>query len=326
VAERLDLERTIREARALADPTRLRIAHLLARAQLNVTELCAIVGQSQPGVSRHLKILVDADLVSRQREGNWALYHLPPQQLRRTLAGDLIARLDPEDTQIALDLARLAEVQAQRAAQAQAYFRRTAGEWDSVRKLYIDEAKVEAALQRHLPAGPLGEALDIGTGTGRVLALLAPRAERAVGVDTSRDMLAVARANLEREALRNVEVRHGEMTQLPLPSAAFDVAVMHMALHYAADPARAVAEAARVLRPGGRLIVVDFAPHKEERLRAEHAHRWLGFAEAEIAEWMAAAGLAAPDGERLPADPLTVVICAADKAAAAGAADLARAS
>jgi ArsR family transcriptional regulator len=317
VAEPLDLERMMREARALADSTRLRIANLLARAQLNVTELCSIVGQSQPGVSRHLKILVDAGLVSRQREGNWALYHLPPQQLRRTLAGDLIARLDAEDTQIALDLARLADVQGQRAAQAQAYFRRNAGEWDSVRKLYIDEAKVEAALERQLPKGALGEVVDIGTGTGRILGLLAARAERGIGIDTSREMLAVARVNLERQGLRNVEVRHGDMGQLPLPSEGFDVAVMHMALHYAADPARAVAEAARILRPGGRLLIVDFAPHKEERLRAEHAHRWLGFAEAEVAEWLEEAGLAETRSEYLPADPLTVVVCSATKARAA---------
>ncbi|WP_235830126.1 ArsR/SmtB family transcription factor [Algihabitans albus] len=311
--ETLNLEGMMREARALADSTRLRIANLLARAQLNVTELCSIVGQSQPGISRHLKILVEAGLISRQRDGNWALYHLPPQQLRRTLAGDLIARLDPADTQIALDLARLAEVQSQRAAQAQAYFRRAAGEWDSIRRLYIDEAKVEAALQRQLPAGPLGEIVDIGTGTGRILGLLAERAERGIGIDTSREMLSVARANLERQGLRNVEVRHGDMAQLPLPSNAFDLATLHMVLHYAADPARAISEAARVLRPGGRLLIVDFAPHKEERLRAEHAHRWLGFADGAISEWLAGAHLGGTRSEQLPADPLTVIVYLATK-------------
>lgn len=313
MSETLNLEGMMREARALADPTRLRIANLLAQAQLNVTELCVIVGQSQPGVSRHLKILVEAGLISRQREGNWALYHLPPQQLRRTLAGDLIARLDSADTQIALDLARLAEVQSQRAAQAEAYFRRAAGEWDSIRRLYIDEAKVEAALQRQLPPGPLGEIVDIGTGTGRILGLLADRAERGIGIDTSREMLTVARANLERQGLRHVEVRHGDMTQLPLPSSTFDLATLHMVLHYAADPARAIAEAARVLKPGGRLIIVDFAPHKEERLRAEHAHRWLGFAEDAIAEWLTEAGLGTTTSEYLPADPLTVIVYLATK-------------
>ena len=313
MSEHLTLDGMMRETRALADPTRLRIANLLARAQLNVTELCSIVGQSQPGVSRHLKILVEAGLVSRQREGNWALYHLPPQQLRRTLAGDLIARLDPADTQIALDLSRLSAVQRERAAQAQAYFRRAAGEWDSIRKLYIDETKVEAALQRQLPAGPLGEIVDIGTGTGRILALLSGRAERGIGIDTSREMLAVARANLERQGFRNAEVRHGDMTQLPLPSDSFDLATLHMVLHYAADPAKAIAEAARVLRPGGRLVIVDFAPHKEERLRAEHAHRWLGFAEDAVAEWLGEAGLEKTTSERLPADPLTVIVCLATK-------------
>src|SRR6185437_2913248 len=149
----------------------------------------------------------------------------------------------------------------------------------------MSPSEVEAALQRLLPAAGLGDLLDIGTGTGRVLELFAPQVERAVGIDLSREMLAVARVNLERANLRNCSLRQADMYQLPLPGASFDAVVIHQVLHYAERPAQVIAEAARVLRPEGRLVIVDFAPHDLEFLRTEHAHRRLGFGDAEVVAW-----------------------------------------
>ena len=150
--------------------------------------------------------------------------------------------------------------------------------------------------------------IDIGTGTGRMLELLAPLVANALGIDPSREMLAVARVNIEQAGLANCLVRLGDMYQLPLPDASFDAAIIHQVLHYADRPAAAVAEAARVLRPGGSLTMVDFAPHALEFLRDEHAHRRLGFADNDIAAWCRAAGLEPGPPHRLSGDPLTVVI------------------
>ena len=183
---------------------------------------------------------------------------------------------------MALDLQRLGAIKRQRADLASAYFRDNAPRWDRIRSLYVDEREVEAALVEIIAAADPRDLLDIGTGTGRMLEVLAPRVERALGIDQSREMLSVARVNLERAGLENGMVRLGDMYQLALPDASFDAVVIHQVLHYADRPAAAIAEAARVLRPNGILVLVDFAPHPLEYLRDEHAHRRLGFADAEI--------------------------------------------
>jgi ArsR family transcriptional regulator len=302
--------------RAVAEPTRLRLIVLCAGSELTVSELTQILGQSQPRVSRHLKLLCEASLLDRFREGSWVFYRLRQSGPIGGLARQLVAACDETDPTIALDLQRLAAIKRRRAELASAYFGENAAQWHRVRSLYVEERVVEAALLDIIAAADPRDLLDIGTGTGRMIEILAPRVERALGIDQSREMLAVARVNLERVGLKNSAVRLGDMYQLALPDASFDAVVIHQVLHYADRPVAAIAEAARVLRPMGILVLVDFAPHSLEYLRAEHAHRRLGFADAEIEEWCRAAGLVPAPPRHLPGDPLTVVIWTARGSAA----------
>jgi ubiquinone/menaquinone biosynthesis C-methylase UbiE len=294
--------------RAVAEPTRLRLLVLCARGELTVSELAQILGQSQPRVSRHLKLLCEAGLLDRFREGSWVFYRLSSGSAAGALSRHLVAACGEADETIALDLQRLAAIKRQRAEQAAAYFRENAAQWHRIRSLYVDEREVEAALTEIFTAAQPQDLLDIGTGTGRMIEILAPRVTHALGIDQSREMLAVARVNLERAGLENSIVRLGDMYQLPLADASFDAVVIHQVLHYADRPAAAIAEAARVLRPGGMLVVVDFAPHALEFLRDEHAHRRLGFADADVDDWCRGAGLQPEQPRLLPGDPLTVVI------------------
>jgi SAM-dependent methyltransferase len=313
------VENLLSALRAVAEATRLRLLVLCARGELTVSEVTQILGQSQPRVSRHLKLLCEAGLLDRFREGSWVFYRASQSGPVGALARQLVAACDDADPTIALDLQRLAAIKRRRADRASAYFRENAADWHRIRSLYVAEQVVEAALVDIVAAADPRDLLDIGTGTGRILEILAPRVERALGIDQSREMLAVARVNLERAGLENSAVRLGDMYQLALPDASFDAVVIHQVLHYADRPATAIAEAARVLRPGGLLALVDFAPHALEYLREEHAHRRLGFADLEIAEWCRAAGLEPVPPRRLQGDPLTVVIWTArSRAAIAG--------
>jgi len=302
------MEHLLAALRAIAEPTRLRLVVLCARGELTVTELTQILGQSQPRVSRHLKLLCEAGILDRFREGSWVFYRLSQTGPAGALARQLVAACDDSDPTIALDLQRLSVIKRQRAGLAGAYFRENAPHWHRIRSLYVDEREVEQALVGIIAAADPRDLLDIGTGTGRILEILAPRVERALGIDQSREMLSVARVNLERAGLENGSVRLGDMYQLALPDESFDAIVIHQVLHYADRPAAAIAEAARVLRPKGILVLVDFAPHSLEFLRDEHAHRRLGFSDAEVAEWCRAAGLDPSSPRYLPGDPLTVVI------------------
>ncbi|MGE5270644.1 MAG: ArsR/SmtB family transcription factor [Thiohalocapsa sp.] len=302
--------------RAVAETTRLRLLVLCARGELTVTELAQILGQSQPRVSRHLKLLCEAGLLDRFREGSWVFYRLSSGSAAAALSRHLVAVCGTADETIALDLQRLAAIKRQRAELAAAYFRENASHWHKIRSLYIDEREVEAALTEIIAAHQPHALLDIGTGTGRMIEILGPRVEHAMGIDQSREMLAIARVNLERAGLANSLVRLGDMYQLPLADASFDAIVIHQVLHYADRPAEAVAEAARVLRPGGLLVIVDFVPHGLEFLRDEHAHRRLGFADSDIAAWCGAEGLTPDPPRHLRGDPLTVAIWTATRPAA----------
>src|SRR5271168_4030560 len=307
------MEHLLAALRAVAEPTRLRLVVLCARGELTVSELTQILGQSQPRVSRHLKLLCDAGLLDRFREGSWVFYRLSQSNPASALARQLVAACGASDPTIVLDLQRLSAIKQQRADLATAYFRENAAQWHRIRSLYVDEREVEAALVEIIAAAGPRDLLEIGTGTGRMLEILAPRVERALGIDQSREMLSVARVNLERAGLANGRVRRDDMYQLALPDASFDAVVVHQVLHYADRPAMAIAEAARVLRPRGILVLVDFAPHALEFLRDEHAHRRLGFGDAEIAEWCHAAGLDSAPPRHLVGDPLTVVIWTAQR-------------
>ncbi len=289
--------------KAAGEATRLRILALIAEAELTVSDLTEILRQSQPRLSRHLRLLAEAGLVERFREGSWAFFRLGERGSSADIARALVARLDPNDAIIARDRERLAAVRSARAAAAQNYFRKHAAEWDRIRKLHVADAAVEEAVRAALADKPMRSLLDLGTGTGRMLELFANDIERGLGLDLSLDMLALARARLDRAGARNCSVRHGDIYDLALPRDSFDVVILHQVLHFLDDSAHAIAEAARVLRPGGRLVVVDFAPHDLEFLREQHAHRRLGFAAESVTQWLEAAGLDMIRQQTIPPGP-----------------------
>lgn len=276
---------------ALGEESRLRLYLLLTEAELAVSELVVILGQSQPRVSRHLKLLLEAGLIERRREGAWAFFRALETGPAAGFGRRIAESVDRVDAPLSADRARLAETRAARAARAQNYFAEQASIWDETRRLHAPEAEVEAAILAAAGA-PLGAVLDIGCGPGRMLEILAPRATSAIGVDLSAAMLGVARARMEQAGLRNAQLRQGDIFALPVEAASIDLAVLHQVLHYLDDPGRALREAARALRPGGRLIVVDFAPHHCEILRERHEHRRLGFSRDEVEAYLRLAGLA----------------------------------
>lgn len=296
--------------RALADPTRLRIVALLRVMELSVGELAQVLGQSQPRVSRHVKILADAGIAERRREGSWVFLALGAA--RRT--APIFAAIDAwngDDAAHAADLARLDAVRAERSAAAERYFESHAAQWDAIRSLHVAEAEVEAAIAEALGGHGLGRLVDIGTGTGRMLELLASRADSAIGIDRSPEMLRLARARLAAAgqsdpAVARAELRQGDMYALPLIDGSADVVMLHLVLHYAQQPAAAVAEAARLLGPGGRLLIADFAPHEREELRDTAAHTRLGFSDEQMADWFVAAGLSLKRADALAGGALTV--------------------
>ena len=294
--------------RSAAEPTRLRLLALLSHGEATVSELCRILSQSQPRVSRHLKLLTDGGLVNRFPEGSWVFYRLADGPVASTLVQQLIANLDQNDGRLLSDRQRLDVVRAQRTADAQAYFREAADDWNAIRSLHVDEREVEQAIQNALGDAAIASMLDVGTGTGRMLELVGPRAGRALGVDISHDMLRIARETLERTAQAHVQARQGDMYRLPSAAKAHDLVLVHQVLHFADEPAAVVAEAARVLQPGGRLLIVDFAPHGVEELRSVHQHRRLGFTEDEVLTWCTACGLHGSVASRLPGTPLTVLL------------------
>jgi ubiquinone/menaquinone biosynthesis C-methylase UbiE len=283
--------------RAAAEPTRLRLLALAARGAFCVSEFTEILGQSQPRLSRHLKLLCEAGLLERVREGANAWFAVPP---RRTgaLARELIARLPPDDPVLDADRRQAARVLAERARVASESFRRKGADWDEMRALDLPAAAVEAALTELLPPAGIGRLLDIGTGTGRVLELLGPRAEQAIGVDASPAMLALARARLARAGLAHCAVRQADMYRLAFADGGFDVAILQMVLHHAETPEAVLAEAVRVLRPGGTLIVIDLLRHGRADVVARLAHRWPGFTDDEMTRLMRSAG--ALPGETVP--------------------------
>lgn len=300
--------------RAAGEPSRLRILALLAREELAVLELCRVMDQSQPRVSRHLKLLAEAGLVERFPDGAWVFYRLSSAGRQRDLIDQVLSHVDPDDAGLARDRVRLDGVLAERSSAAQSYFAENAARWDEIRSLYVSDADVEDAIVQVSGARRIRRLVDLGSGTGRMLTLLGPRADQSVGLDLSQQMLNIARRNTTEAGLANVELRHGDILDTRLSDAAADLVVVHQVLHYLGDPAAAVREAARLVSADGRLIIVDFAPHSHEFLREEHQHRRLGFADEEMARWLADAGLPHVALTSMPPtrmDGLTVKIWAA---------------
>ncbi len=294
------MEALLMGLRAAGEPTRLRILSILSQGELTVTELTRILGQSQPRVSRHLKLLCDAGLVTRIPEGAWAFYRMAEAGDCGILAGVITELLPGQDETLARDNTRLAGIKRERALIAGDYFSKNAPVWDQIRSLHVSEEAVERAMRDMLGRTPVEHLLDLGTGTGRILLALKDVAVRGTGIDFSREMLVIARANLERADLTNFQVRLGEVQSLPLADAVADLVSIHQVLHYLDNPQAAIREATRVLKPDGRLMIVDFAPHEIEQLREWHAHRRLGFAESEVSGWCSAAGLQVSQARHLP--------------------------
>jgi ubiquinone/menaquinone biosynthesis C-methylase UbiE/DNA-binding transcriptional ArsR family regulator len=294
---------------ALADPSRIRILALLRSMELSVGELAQVLGQSQPRVSRHVKILADARLLDRHKEGSWVFLALTDGDRVEALFRLIDSWLDPQSQEVlAADAVRLAAVRADRAEAAARYFAAHAEVWDSIRSLHVAESAVERAIKAALGDQPVGRLLDIGTGTGRMIELLGPSASQALGVDRSSEMLRLARVKLDKAGIADASLRQADMYALPLGDHSADSIVIHQVLHYAQAPASAIAEAARVLRPGGRLLVVDFAAHEREDLRTRDAHLRLGFTDEAMHGWFEAAGLDPDLVERLEGGELTVTL------------------
>ena len=299
---------------ALADPSRLRIVALLRSMELSVGELAQVLGQSQPRVSRHVRILADAGLVARRKEGSWVFLQLTDTLRAEPLFAVIEQWSEPEARRLFDgDSTRLEAVRADRAEAAARYFAVHADTWDSIRSLHVAESEVEQAIATALDGEPLGRLVDIGTGTGRMIELFAAKADSAIGIDRSSEMLRLARVKLEACGIRNASLRQGDMYSLPLADAAADVVILHQVLHYAQAPAHAIAEAGRLLSPGGRLLIVDFAPHERDELRETDAHQRLGFADPAITSWCEGAGLTTERSQHLAGGELTVSLWLARK-------------
>lgn len=276
--------------RAAGEATRLRLLALLAEGEQSVKDLTEILGQSQPRVSRHLKLLADSGLVTRNAEGAWAYYRLADNDAAE-LAHWLVARLDQDDPERGRDLVRLAAARSAQAERAAAYFAKVAPDWDQLRRLQAPEEAIEAAILAEVGGRKARLLLDLGTGTGRMLELLRHHYEKGVGIDSSREMLNVARAKLAAAGIGNAQVRLGDITDLDVSAGRADLVVIHQVLHYFDDPGRILNAVAKTLAADGELLIVDFAPHALEFLRHEHAHRRLGLGAAQVEAWARAARL-----------------------------------
>ncbi|MEL6297740.1 MAG: metalloregulator ArsR/SmtB family transcription factor [Pseudomonadota bacterium] len=308
----LSSEDAVARLRAIAEPTRLRIVALLFSAELNVKDLTQVLGQSQPRISRHLKLLAEAGVIERFREGTWVNLRLSEAARADGFVATVVAALDPADHTTSRDRERAAAVLDDRAKAAESFFADHAGQWDEIRSLHVDEAQVEAAMQDALGGGPFANFLDLGTGTGRILELFAKRFDRGVGLDSNQAMLAYARSRIEAERLSHAQVRQGDIYNIALRDRTVDAIVLHQVLHFLTRPEAALEEAARVLADDGQLLIVDFAPHDNASFRERFAHRALGIADDDVRQWLAAAGLEVTHHEMLEApasagpDALTV--------------------
>ncbi len=299
--------------RALAEPTRLRLARLCAADDLTVSDLTDLLGSSQPGVSRHLKLLVEGGVLERFREGSWVFYRLARGGAQLAVVRAALDALAKDDPVLAADADRLRRLAQERSGRARAYFDTIAPDWDRMRALQADETVVDAEIKAIVLDRPVASLLDVGTGTGRMLALLGGAVGRAEGIDLSPEMLTLARERLQEAGLRQCLVRQADMEHLSGESRDFEVVIFHQVLHYSTRPGAAVRECARALKAGGRMVIVDYLPHAIEELRSAHNHARLGFATAEVAQWFADSGLGMVEAREVPGRSLTVGIWVGQK-------------
>ncbi len=292
-SDRADFESTVGALRAIAEPTRLRIIALLRHGECSVSDLCEILGQSQPRISRHLRLLGESGLITRHREGTWVFHRLTVDPSLTPIIDASIP--DDEDAVLRSDLERLGEVRVRRAAAAHDHFAAIAPLWDTERSLLVDDEIIEARLLDIIGDDEAGTVVDVGTGTGRMLVLLADRAQRLIGLDTNHSMLSVARANLDRAGIHHAELHHGDLHNPPTGLPGGDLVIVHQVLHHLDDPDRALTHIARLVSPGGRVVIVDLAPPSDETMRTHHAHRRLGFSNEQIDAWLAEAGCSEPE-------------------------------
>ena len=291
MVRQLALNEMVDVLKAVAETTRLRILFLLDKGDLTVSDLTKILGQSQPRVSRHLRLLTEANLIERYQEGAWAYFSLSSCSLRREMLNTVLEHIDHQDDFIEGDMARLDEVKQEKSRAAAAYFSKNAHDWDKLRLLHVPDNTVEQTMVELVGTTPFQSMLDIGTGTGSLLKLFSPLYTRAIGIDNNRDMLAVARVNLDKAGISNAQVRLGDVANLPVENETFNLVTIYQVLHFLSDPESAIFEAARVMRPGARLIIVDYAPHELEYLREKYAHIRMGFSDTQMEDWLDKAGL-----------------------------------
>ncbi|MBL4894942.1 MAG: metalloregulator ArsR/SmtB family transcription factor [Emcibacter sp.] len=306
-------DRMLNALKAVGEETRLRILALFQTGELTVTELVTILRQSQPRVSRHLRLLCEAGLLERYREGTWIFYRLAEGGPEGDLARAIMKYIPFSEQILQHDSERLAEIKEERKGKASRYFKENAADWDRIRSLYISEGDVEKILLEITSDMKIHDFLDVGTGTGRILEVFADRIGRGTGIDLSREMLSIARVNLERAQLHNCQVRQGDMYDLALASGSMDLILIHQVLHFADDPSAALRETSRLLRQNGRVIVVDFAPHKLEYLRDDQAHHRLGFKDEEVIGWLDKVGLKSDPAMHLEGKELDLSIWVANK-------------
>ena len=277
----MSMDHLIKTLKAAGEPTRLRIIAALSQYELTVTELVTLLGQSQPRVSRHLKLLLEAGLVSRFQEGSWVFQRLSES----STTAKIVELIDFKEALLKQDSLRLGRIKVENAKRATDYFAQNAGDWDQIRTMVGSDSTIENAMLETVKGRSFSNMIDMGTGTGRIIEIFAPYTEKACGYDSSQEMLKLARANLEQSELQHCQARLGDITALPLASRSTDLITIHQVLHYLDSPFAVIQEAKRLLMPDGVILIVDFAKHQHEFLRTEHAHRRLGFANTEVEFW-----------------------------------------
>ena len=275
------MDHLIKALKATGEPTRLRILAALTQYELTVTELVSLLGQSQPRVSRHLKLLLEAGLVSRFQEGSWVFQRLNES----SLTAQITQMIDLRDPALKQDSDRLGRIKVENARLATDYFAANAGDWDQVRNMVGSDENIEVAMLKQIQGRNFKNMIDMGTGTGRIVELFADRAKKITAYDSSQEMLKLARSKFEQAGLSHCQARLGDITTLPAANASADLITIHQVLHYLDSPFAVIEEARRLLTADGLILIVDFAKHQHEFLRTKHAHRRLGFANSEIQFW-----------------------------------------